>query len=494
MKYRDRVRTITIGTNHHFQGGMTLPLSKSLYSSILFAAPLHQDFLPSITSLDIRLGEEDMHLRLLLGQKLEHLSIVFTDTPDLVVSCFLEDVASKAPCLKSIKIGTQVTQFNWDDELAACIRGLDHLESISLPPCWITPRCIFAISQSSTVFKVWSQDGGPSSSVVRLVVDTNLSSFASTTKLGIAVENVESLSFLISEELSTLPMLQELHVGLPVGSSEAVLQLEPFLSQLAVARPTIRSLGLDLFDQSCTPSTTISLHNLRPLLALSNLTKFTIRHANPLQVGGQDLRGMLEAWPLLTELSLCADPIERYPSTPSGLPFEVLRIVARHAPNIRHLGLYLDGNHHLVDDSPFELLCLNTLDVGSSSIKNREDISSIAFFLASLSTRIISIKVAPGEALLTPSTPNSASDQSSSSAWKEVASVYIGIMRMREERRIEASDREKKLEQRLQEEAQAREELVTQLGNEITLRKQMEEKMREMEQRLASLHDEIWDT
>jgi len=454
----------------------------------MFAAPPNQTFLPSLVSLTLFLSDsKGAHFRFLLSQQLEHLTITLNLGPSDAGACLLEDVPVKAPKLRYLYLCAPplgANSNNMEKEIEACMAGLGTLGEISVPPSWLTSRILRTASQSTTISKVWSNMSASSLGCMQQVVDAKGTSFANATKLTISIESAEHLSFLAMQDFKTLLLLQHLNLNVPVHSLDAQKELASFLSQLVTARPSIISLDLNLNGMATAIVPALSLNNLHILFALPDLRKLIVRHPAPLEMTTSDLRQMLEAWPQLEELSLCASPRYQAIGLCSGLPIEALRVVACHAPNIRHLGLYFNDCHSPTDEDPIEFKNLTVLDVGSSRIENRENIIPTAFLLARLRTpplQIIGVWNTPLTAPNPLQITGGFSLESPPTGWREIVTVSAGMIKMRGESGKEGSERE-----------MTRENLVSKLEDEINLRKQMEEKLRVMEQRLATIQNEDW--
>ncbi|TDL16770.1 hypothetical protein BD410DRAFT_901809 [Rickenella mellea] len=86
-------------------------------------------------------------------------------------------------------------------------------------------------------------------------------------------------------------------------------------------------------------SDSISFQDIYPILDFLQLTSFKLTHYRPLDITDDDIDRLASHWPLLESLELNTQPVAL---NDPKLTFASLASLARHCPNLTHLGLYVN--------------------------------------------------------------------------------------------------------------------------------------------------------
>jgi hypothetical protein len=128
------------------------------------------------------------------------------------------------------------------------------------------------------------------------------------------------------------------------------------------------------------PSKQITFDTLRPLLSFPNLTTFEVTHRYPVHITLEEIEELASRWPSLEYLSLNEEPLIMHDFT---LDLRALIFFARHCPNLRRLGLFMDATaaktYPMQELKPLPALC--ALSVGTSKVR---DPDTVAAFLSHL--------------------------------------------------------------------------------------------------------------
>ncbi|THU76566.1 hypothetical protein K435DRAFT_846558, partial [Dendrothele bispora CBS 962.96] len=155
------------------------------------------------------------------------------------------------------------------------------------------------------------------------------------------------------------------------------------LSAVVQTCPKLSSLCLDI-EEYVLPDdepSRIQMKHLKPLLACSTLTEFSLEHPYALALDNNDIEEITSHLKALEVLSLNPNVKETVPIT--ALTLETLLSFARHCPRIRKIGLFLQADVTVSTSEAIlakfpstSLQNLDRLDVGKSHITNPMAVAS----------------------------------------------------------------------------------------------------------------------
>jgi hypothetical protein len=144
----------------------------------------------------------------------------------------------------------------------------------------------------------------------------------------------------------SMPCISILRIDTPHGCFTTPLQVLDLLTVLLNHYGSIRRLQLDMLYTEIdlihhTPQYAehIGIQHLRPLLSFGRLTRFAIRHVNPLSLSNNDIMLMARSWPCIERLDLNSEPVLCL-DAPQASIFVLLEF-AKMCKALTHLGLFI---------------------------------------------------------------------------------------------------------------------------------------------------------
>ncbi|KAJ8696958.1 hypothetical protein PTI98_006777 [Pleurotus ostreatus] len=335
---------------------------------------LRIDILPNLRTL--AWGIDPIHSVLFMHPGVRVFVASFTTMQVLALPNLFSNVAIRIPQLKTLDLRTSVPVNTIQQDFIRLIQQLPGLESINLPPNYLTDDCIDALSRLSQLKKITLSSEGPGKLVdlPASVATPSPGSFPSISSMSFSLPFAASTRLIYN--LSGCRHLEELGVhstelGSEVGIHdllEAICSSAPSVKKLSI-HPKIRFPHED-------PKITLPFEHLRPISNLTELTHLSIHYQHALTLSTVDLAQSLP------NLQSCY--LNPYiPNLSNPFHLDSLIPFARHCFHLRELGLYLSASEEGVSlySNPPAFRSLVTLDVGNSHI---EDHLPVALFLAQL--------------------------------------------------------------------------------------------------------------
>ena len=351
-------------------------MTAASFSSLAFTKPPSvQWLLPNLEKMNILDASEDamqMHASLFMGPSVVDLEVSLLSATVEDAGQFLKELAQRCPGIKRFALRYERAVTLVEEALVTCIKGLEELEEITLPWAFMTKDVMKALEGCREIRKInmWSDTH---SEVDNRNFEAKKGAFAKLEKMALFVPMNTALMLLNTDRWAD--MLKEVEVTTQIETDMSVVP--KFFKAIGTSRHNITSLRFDLYDGTSGPFT---MSKMRPLLDCEQIQRFFFRHRLPFTSDVEDLQEILESWPNLVELSLCADP-KIWDNVESGLPLTSLGLFALHCPDIEEIGLYFANSAPGVHAESHRLEKIKTLHVGSSGCA---DALSTAMYLVEM--------------------------------------------------------------------------------------------------------------
>ncbi|THU76345.1 hypothetical protein K435DRAFT_846631 [Dendrothele bispora CBS 962.96] len=179
-------------------------------------------------------------------------------------------------------------------------------------------------------------------------------------------------------------MLQLTTICVVTKIIESPSDVMALLSAVVQTCPKLSSLSLDV-EESVLPNdepSRIQMKHLKPLLACSTLTEFSLEHPYALALDNKDIEQITSHLKAL-EVFVLNMYVNETPKPTTSLTLETLLLFACHCPRIRQIGLFLQADVTVFTSEailakfpPTSLPNLDRLDVGDSHVTNPMAVAS----------------------------------------------------------------------------------------------------------------------
>lgn len=301
-----------------------------------------------------------------------------------------EDIVDAMPCIRVLRIQVACVLYIEDALIWLC-KHLPQLERLVLPLYGLTSLLFHELSSVKTLVDIDFERAigeplGASHPPLIAAIDSFsiaartfiYPSFPRLTRLSISLKTFDALFEVLRSSALNLQILRRLIVRIPYSGTDVadkVLELSKFLAEHT---RSLRELSLYLAPRDAVDITSIlmsryvGMSDLAPILGLRSLRAFSIHLANPLDLDDSDLEEVALSLPKIVTLVLNPHPSL---ATPSSATFAALIPFSEWCPDLRDLGLYLDGK---VDcrsgsGSPFGTH-FHSLRLGRSCLPGAEDL------------------------------------------------------------------------------------------------------------------------
>ena len=359
-------------------------LDPSIYDEINATRP-RPELLPNLQKLSWLMSEATRQYRSLVAMYsgLGHLSIQLnkSDDPAIALASYVQAVIERAPGVSKLEIRSTHPVRDIQAEVQVLVRGLLYLKHLTLPLYFLNNEITAALASSvfleSITFAVPIEQGtGDRADVSHYAPVLEEGSFQSLRKLSFSAHLQHAITFIGGAH--TPNNITSLHINI------LAIDNPPVLHDLLVAVTRFRALTELVLDFVLSPGAPVvwpppppaarpSVETFRPILAHNRLTKFEIRWDYQLNLVDQDMEVFATSWPFLEYLHLHSEPIPEL-TNPPALSLQALIPFAKHCPQLKYLGLYVDGDSTpprtatRMEESPQPFRRLRELSFGSSPV------------------------------------------------------------------------------------------------------------------------------
>ncbi|EIM81368.1 uncharacterized protein STEHIDRAFT_171756 [Stereum hirsutum FP-91666 SS1] len=373
-------------------------LSQKARNDIAMSRPLTSVF-PNL--LRLCTGTQDLD-PFLMGTSVKILDLVVRHIPlknvaEVRTTWVFRNVTERLPHLTSLYLSYLDDDTpNYDEQIVGLLRNLTKLQKLSLPIMCLNADIAFTLASHQDLRTVTFELGMPivfyaCSQETRVMFDSTQplpnAAFSALHTVEFSASNLaDAASFLFQPEFPLRNIrVMSIHIRhVPLSGDTGI-----FLSRLTTDCPTLQKLTLAFhalkYDGN-DPLPTIpyfELQHLSIVSQLQNLTTLVIRHPHPINMDDNDVAKLAKSCPRLQTIHLNPYPV--VPTRP-GTTLLALQHLANHCPDLRSVGIYLDGT---VAPAPIPTLprrIRGTLILGHSPIsvdlETLDDNSRIARYLA----------------------------------------------------------------------------------------------------------------
>jgi hypothetical protein len=282
------------------------------------------------------------YIQPLLGPGLVVLDVCGTED-DIALASFLKSCPSRCPGVTTAKFRILAdAQSGLIDILSQALCSFKNLKYLTVDTL-VNDGALqhFLISPQLQELNLWIRryqlrDFSPSPSDIPLRNVKKLSLRLDDLRLFIDLLRPDDQSFyeitLHPEMLESATLIGSLFTGLASHQQESVLQL------LHLHSTRVH------FDIGNSESFVLSFDTFRPLTCHTNLRHLIIKLENPISLSDEELADLADNWPSLQVVELCyVRPPPPPPWAAKYITFKGLLMLATICPELRHVGLTLDG-------------------------------------------------------------------------------------------------------------------------------------------------------
>ncbi|RPD53877.1 hypothetical protein L226DRAFT_495192 [Lentinus tigrinus ALCF2SS1-7] len=345
MRYASRVRTLVVtpAIDKHLKGPLIFDeIGKTRTTMNLF---------PKLTWLTWT-SEDGDRLRLSLmfmHENIKRFAVLLTPSPSYSFQIYFQEIALRMPKVTRLDLRFSFSVRDIEAGLCQLVGALPKLEDITLPKYTLTPKIIEALSRKENLGVVQfeflkHQGGGDVADVQEWKPVLREGAFPVLYDFNVNVKLPDMLRFMNARFFPSTLRLLYVHV-IEMVSPQLV---RDFFLAVAEKCPHLTGLVFDysgdpapyVFRRAIPEDELLTWNTIRPVLKCSKLTSFQLNWASPLALSQADIEELASSWPHLEVLFLNPGPMptaEPYPLTLHALiPF------AKHCPNIRELGMYIN--------------------------------------------------------------------------------------------------------------------------------------------------------
>lgn len=269
--------------------------------------------------------------------------------PDYSLSTYLKEVALRMPNLTHLDLRFCFPLRDVESDLITLLHELPKLKQVIFPLYTLTSKITETLSKLQHIgviqfeFKE-SQGQGEVEDVLHFAPRLDEGAFPALWDLSLSAKLEDITAFLGNINGPTNLTTLYVHVLTPTDPD----QFTRFLDTLAENCQLLTHLYVDYMkspdipeDEMQKSTERLTWNALRPLLALPNVTVFEMRWDLPIRITQSEVEELASKWPSLEVLLLNCEPLD--PTEVSTLTVHALLPFARHCPNLRELGLYIDA-------------------------------------------------------------------------------------------------------------------------------------------------------
>lgn len=300
------------------------------------------------------------------------------------------EVADAMPNIETLRIQAKDIE-HVHDHLARLFQSLPRLRRLILPLYGLTATLFHALSSVHTLRSIDFEKSPsvreqttehPSTSPIGAFSVASMTfpspTFPSLTHLALAIPDFDSLHELLeSSAIRVVTQLVRLVVRIPFVEAIQGNKIYQFLQMLSVHASSLEELALYLAPsrrediELLRLSNPIGLCDIEPFTGIIRLTSFTIHLGKPLALSDMDMEELSLSLPNIKTLVLNPHPAL---DEASDATFASLTPFVRFCPQLRDLGLYLDGTADFTwrSDPAFQP-SFRTLRLGRSRLPGADD-------------------------------------------------------------------------------------------------------------------------
>ncbi|TFK87886.1 hypothetical protein K466DRAFT_645714 [Polyporus arcularius HHB13444] len=397
MRYAGRVRKLAV----------TPDIDKYLQEPLVFdeiaraRTTLH--LFPRLSSLTWT-SENGERLRvslMFMHENIKGFAVLLTPSVNYSFKVYFQEITLRMPKITQLDLRFSFPVRDIERELCELLGALPKLEEIILPKYTFTTNLIEALSRKEALRIVQfefipHQGSGDVADVQEWKPVLQEGAFPALYDFNVNVRLPAMLRFMNDPFFPSNLRCLYVHL-IELATPQCV---RDFFLAVAETCPHLTNLVLDysgeptpyVFRSVVPEDELITWETLRPLLKCSQLTSFHLDWSTPLAISQEDIEELASSWPQLEVLGLNVSPMPS--AEPPSLTLHALIPFAKHCPDIRELGLYIDASAtavaHLPDAAELARLLgltarpfprLQRLFFGLSSIDEPE---AVALFLSQL--------------------------------------------------------------------------------------------------------------
>ena len=328
-----------------------------------------------------------------MTDQVAHLAVTLHTSHEYPLATFLQEIAQRMPNLTHLDLRFDFGVHEVENQIVDLLQALPKLKQVIFPLYSLTSRIVQQLSKLPNVGIVQfefkdSQGQGVIDDVLHFAPELDEGAFPALWDLSLSARIQDITNFLSNINGPTNLTTLYIHVLTPTDPSEVT----QFLTTVAENCQLLTHLYIDYIS---TPTADVNAplatrprlnwDALRPLLNLPNLVVFEMRWDLPILITQPEVEELASKWPSLEVFLLNCEPLD--PGEEATLTLRALLPFARHCPNLRELGLYinaaqaadLDPASRGLSVKPFRKL--KRLCMGLSSIS---DPGPVALFLSRL--------------------------------------------------------------------------------------------------------------
>ncbi|OBZ72753.1 hypothetical protein A0H81_06681 [Grifola frondosa] len=370
-------------------------LSASVFEDIATTCPTPEVFpnLHSLTWCYCTPDRQPLSL-VFMHEKVKHLSLQLYRSQIIPLSPYLEQVVARSPSVTHLELRSDSPMSDLEDDLVPFLRGMQALQELLVPMYCLTSRVISALSELANLSAVGfakpaELGNGDREDVVQFAPTCGEDAFPSLRRLCFSSHIPDAIRFLTGD----FSHLTKLYVHtIAIAATQDVRE---FFVTVQDRCHDLQEFFVDFIigpdSPLIFPATPAhqrpNVDTFRPLFSCRRLRKFEFRWDLPLNLTDQDAEELASNWASLEVLLLNCEPV---PLAEAGGPHLSLRALlpfARHCPDLRHLGLYVNATapylaHFMAQPQPVVPFSrLEKLTIGLSAIDHAEP---AALFLSQL--------------------------------------------------------------------------------------------------------------
>ncbi|CDO76231.1 hypothetical protein BN946_scf184644.g5 [Trametes cinnabarina] len=378
-----------------------LPLHSKVFDDLSATCPYPEIF-PNLQSLTwYSCAPARQHLPItFMHRRVKHLGLHLYRSDPQTSTTFLNDVCSRCSGVTSLELRLNEPMRFLENDVLVLLRGLCHLQQVSLPIFSLTPLILTELSRLKRLAAISLGNPAQAQPGDR--------------------EDVSDFLPTISED--GLPSLRSLAFGAPLSDATRLLTTTFFPSRLtrihlkpvATVTPAVLHDFFDAVSQRCTslvdlsvdyiiapdtpltypPSPTLdrpTIATFRPLFSARTIRTFEFRWSYTLNLTDEDMDEFASGWSALESLQLNPEPVPE-PDGPR-LSLRALIPFAKYCTNLRYLALHMDAREPpelspRILSSITRFRRLETLAVGLSAIIKAEPVTLFLSQLLPLSCQV----------------------------------------------------------------------------------------------------------
>ncbi|TCD63646.1 hypothetical protein EIP91_005163 [Steccherinum ochraceum] len=272
---------------------------------------------------------------------------------DYPIATFFNEVVLRMPHLTALDLRFDFGVSEIEAAIVELLGGLPKLKSVIFPLYTLTSRIVQQLSKLphlGTIQFEFKEDQGQGQveDIMNFVPHLEEGAFPTLFDLSLSARLSDITAFLGHMHGPT----HLTHLYAHVITSAHPDEVMHFLTTISENCQQLTHLYIDYMASPGgvipAPQPRLTWNALRPVLTLPNLIVFEMRWDLPIVLSQANVTEIASKWPSLEVLLLNCEPLD--PSEDGTLTLDALLPFARHCPNLRELGLYLDATRISEDE------------------------------------------------------------------------------------------------------------------------------------------------